>query len=347
MKDPVVEQLQRDVLAIATEDGRLPGTEPHARARQYLVDRLTEIGCVPFRGDAYELPYQGRGPCADQSFVNVIGVCPGDPEQRHLHDPLLIAAHYDSVIAAPCADDNAAAIAIALRVAERLIATPTHRDVLIALFDAEEPPHYHGETMGSMRFYEDQRDGVEFHAALVMDLVGHDVAAPVPIPGASMLVPSIPRLLFVMGSESHPALPDVVRHATDHADKLAVVTALNRYVGDVSDHFAFRINEVPFLFLSCGRWQHYHKPSDTPDKLNYHKMARIAGFLEHLTRGLDEVTTGRAREHDTTAFDIAMFKHALGRIGTPIAMKAAGLDTFETREDFDKIAARLMAGGLY
>ena len=65
----------------------------------------------------------------------------------------LIGAHYDSVIDAPCADDNAAAVAIALSAAGQLAGQTLNRDVVIALFDAEEPPYFHTESMGSTRFY--------------------------------------------------------------------------------------------------------------------------------------------------------------------------------------------------
>jgi len=259
---------------------------------------------------------------------------------------VLVGAHYDSVIDAPCADDNAAAVAIALKVGERLVESPTKRDVVIAIFDAEEPPYYLDESMGSVRFFHDQRDGVTFHCAIIMDLCGHDVPSPVDIPGASLLVPAIPRLLFVMGSESHPELPSVVRSASRGDGKLPVITALNEYVGDLSDHHVFRVNDVPYLFLSCGRWEYYHMPTDTPDKLNFRKMARIAAFIERSVRELDGVMTGTAKPHDTTEFDIEMFKRALGPIGTTIAMKAVGLRELRSREDFDAIAYGLMSTGL-
>ena len=91
---------------------------------------------------------------------------------------MLIGAHYDSVIAAPCADDNAAAVAIALRAATVLRSRPIERDVIIAIFDAEEPPYFLGESMGSVRFYEDQLLDKGIHAAIIMDMVGHDVVIP-------------------------------------------------------------------------------------------------------------------------------------------------------------------------
>jgi len=55
-----------------------------------------------------------------------------------------------------------------------------------------------------------------------------------------------------------------------------------------SDYDAFRNAGVPFLFLSAGRTPHYHQPSDLPDTLHYERMAATVGWLQHLTRLIDE-----------------------------------------------------------
>lgn len=95
-----VRQLRADVEAICFPRGRMVGSPGHRKARKVLCARLDEIGCVPYRGDSFELPYQRKG----QSFCNLIGVIPGSNPRLA---PLLVGAHYDSAIAAPCADDNA------------------------------------------------------------------------------------------------------------------------------------------------------------------------------------------------------------------------------------------------
>jgi len=41
---------------------------------------------------------------------------------------------------------------------------------------------------------------------------------------------------------------------------------------------------VPFVFLTCGRWAHYHTPQDTPDRLDYAKIAATARWLEVMVR---------------------------------------------------------------
>ena len=87
------------------------GTDGHKRAEKWVAQKLSEIGCEPYSGKSYALPYEREG----ISFTNFAGsiAC----KDRDL-PPILIGAHYDSVISAPCADDNGAAVAITLAVGE-------------------------------------------------------------------------------------------------------------------------------------------------------------------------------------------------------------------------------------
>ena len=68
--------------------------------------------------------------------------------------------------------------------------------------------------------------------------------------------------------------------------KLRIIPLLNSYVGDLSDHHIFRVNRKPYLLLTCGRWEHYHMPSDTVEKLNFDKIQDIADFLSILVESL-------------------------------------------------------------
>jgi hypothetical protein len=313
------------------------GTAGHERARRHLEARLRALGLMPYRGQTFALQYRAVG----QDFCNLIAVAPGsDP---HLA-PVLVGAHYDSVITAPCADDNAAAVAIALAAGVHFRKQPLARDVVIALFDAEEPGFFQTPAMGSIRFYEDQRRDSGFHAALIMDLVGHDV--PLPVPELERATPHFSQLLFLTGAESHPALPSIVRGC--RLPELPVVATLNRRVGDMSDHGVFRVHGVPYLFLTCGRWQHYHQPSDTPDRLNYDKMERTKNYLLALTRTLSEtalaLSVGRpGREEDTHLFEIALLGEALGEKGLQLLMSAVGLTHIQTSAHLDLLASRLQS----
>ena len=303
--------------AAGRPEGRRAGTPGHAEAAAYLVERLAAVGLEPYGGEAFALPY----PDGDGAFANVVGVVPG---RDRASPPVLIGAHYDTAGDLPGADDNAAAVAIALEAARRLVARPAERNVVIALFDAEEPPCFPTYLMGSTRFVEDQAVG-PFHAALIMDLVGHDV----PVPGLEDLV-------FVTGMETDPALEGVLLGQPTRPG-LRFATALNRYVGDMSDHHVFRLNRVPYLFLSCGRWPHYHAPSDTPEKLAYPKMAATVGLVDGIVRYVAASSLdGPWEGYDTTLTDVATLRAAAGGW-----LEAHGIP-LEGREDIDRIAWLLL-----
>ena len=339
---PLVSALRADVEAICLPKGRMVGSPGHRIVRELLSRRLREIGCEPWCGDRFELPYPEGG----QSFCNLIGVARGRNSQLA---PVVVGAHYDSVIAAPCADDNAAAVAIALAVGQRVAsAHPLERDLVVALFDAEEPPYFQTSDMGSCRFWEDQRDGRAIHAAVIMDLVGHDVS----IPAARSEVPaslaaSLAPLLFVTGTESHSALRGVFERAGT-ADGLRLVPTLNSYVGDMSDHGIFRENGVPYFFLSCGRWEHYHRDTDTPDRLNCEKMARIARQVLAFCAALDTAdlpSTGRERFSDTLELEIAQMRRAFGPLWESV-LRVGGVEAIRSRREMDRLVAALVSLGI-
>ena len=336
----LTESLRRDVENLATPAGRMVGSAGHEAARTYLLERLRQLGLPAYRGDLFDLPYR----VGTQAFHNLVALIPGS--RRELR-PILIGAHYDSVIAACCADDNAAAIAIALSAVEPLSAAALSHDVVVALFDAEEPPHFHSRGMGSTRFYEDQRLPIGFDSAIIMDLVGHDVSlGDLPIPRERAA-----DLLFVTGAESHPSMAAVLRSAAGEA-AIPIVATLNRYVGDMSDHHAFRLNNVPFFFLSCGHWEHYHQPTDTPDRLNYAKIGRIRDLLVDLVRRLDRrdgnVPVPAGYDVDPTACPDEIDDHTVG-LEIELLNKALGpalsamLGQFalrlQTRADLDRLVA--------
>ena len=321
--------LSEHVHTLATAEGRMIGTPGHDRARAYLVEQLAALDLrpVPSNADArgFEHPYRvglpGDGAAAlprplsrraGVTLTNLLGVAPG---RRPELAPIVLAAHYDTCGPLPGADDNAAAIAIALAVAARLRAEPGERDLIVALFDGEEPPCSFTPAMGSTYWYTRQRQ-TPVHCAIVLDLVGHDVE----LAGREDLV-------FVTGMESDPELV----FADLEVPGIRVHPVLNRYVGDLSDHHVFRTHERPFLFLSCGRWRHYHQRTDTPDRLNYAKMAAIVELTEALVRRTDAATlAGPFGAGDTLALELAAIRRHFGAAlgGGAKLLGRRGVDAF-------------------
>ena len=194
----------------------------------------------------------------------------------------MLAAHYDHYKGIPGADDNAAALSILIETCRLLHPWSGDHDLILCFFDLEEPPCFQTDIMGSVYFTEHcpmNLDTVD--CAIVLDLCGHDV----PIAGCE-------NGLFVLGAEySH----DLV-HAVQSTESSIISTYMfkNERVGDMSDHYGFRVAGRPFLFFSCGWWKHYHRSTDTFDRLNLTKMQGIAEWLVRLLHDLD----GRAVKID-------------------------------------------------
>jgi len=158
-------------------------------------------------------------------------------------------------------------------------------------------------------------------APSILDLVGHDVP-----------IPEFEDLLFITGMESHSALENVIK-STPENNKVRIVPTLNSYVGDMSDHHIFRVNDVPYLFLSCGRWEHYHMPTDTPEKLNYKKMGAIADYLVNLFVNCDGAEFAQGlTSYDSTPTEL----HYMNTVFAELLQKY-GIGELQSREDIDRV----------
>lgn len=340
----LIHGLTADTAALAMPEGRRVGQPGHEKALRYLTQRLAELEIAPWKGDrfalTYELPHPNTGRL--QKFTNLIAVIPG--KDRSL-PPILLGAHYDSVIDAPCADDNATSVALNLAIAEEFAEGELERDLIIALFDAEEPPHFCGETMGSVRFYRDHCEEIQFAGVIVSDLIGHDLKLSdlgIDIPGVDLLLPKVGKIVFVLGAESDAAFPRIVEEAAAETEGIRVFPTLSRYIGAPSDHMAFERGGQPTLFLSCVQGRYYHDERDTLDWINFKKLASITEFVAGCIRKIDESPGGETTERpDTVDFEVRMIRQAVGPL-LPLLMKRYGVAMPSTRQEMDALIRLLV-----
>jgi hypothetical protein len=229
--------------------GRVRGSAGSRLARDYILHELEaceNISCRTF----------------EKTGTTIIGTWnPGNHDEY-----ILLGAHYDTVPGTPGAGDNAAAVAIVLEIARYLGTMHEGKHgVLLAFFDCEEPPYFQRPTMGSTEFLEHDtiitKDKIQ--VALILDCLGH--------------WPRIPtenkKFIFATGAENARQLFDVVLNEITRA--LPLVPVQNDLVGDMSDHHVFNENDIPFLFFSAGRNEHYHAHTDTPENIE-HDYVRLA-----------------------------------------------------------------------
>ena len=118
----------------------------------------------------------------------------------------------------------------------------------------------------------------------------------------------------------------------------------NDVVGDMSDHHAFRLRDVPYLFLSCGRWAHYHQETDTADRLAWGKMAMIRDYVVSLAGEFAERQLALPPV-DTIETEIRYLKAALGPI-LPVVQRMLHMSSLRTRADLERLALGLQAMGV-
>lgn len=118
----------------------------------------------------------------------------------------------------------------------------------------------------------------------------------------------------------------------------------NDVVGDVSDHHAFRLRDVPYLFLTCGRWVHYHQGTDTPDRLAWDKMALIRDYVVSLAGAMADAALA-VPPVDTTAMEIRYLESALGPM-LAVVLTQLRMNALKTRADLQRLAVGLQALGV-
>jgi Zn-dependent M28 family amino/carboxypeptidase len=262
--------VKRLVEALCADDcaGRAPGTDGGRRARALVVEALRARGLAV---DEQPIPRIGG--------ANLLAALPGSTDRW-----VLVAAHYDHLGTHGGemyrgADDNAAAVAILVEVAGALARErPDGRGVLIAAFDSEEPPHFLSPAMGSMYFVHHPTVPLDrIDLMICMDLMGHALG-PVGLPA------EVRDTLFAFGAERSAGTAAHVDALARAVPGLIVRRADAETLPPLSDYAGFWDRAVPFLFLTNGRSAIYHTPDDTPDRLDYPKMAATARWLERLVR---------------------------------------------------------------
>jgi len=304
---------------------RLPGTPGGAAARDFLRSHLEGLGLEPAGEKGFDQPIPPIG------GTNLLARIPGRTD--HV---VLLAAHYDACgTDNPGADDNAAAVAIVLSVAEQLAMQELDRSVLIALFDAEEPPYFLSPAMGSQWFVDHPTVPIDaIDTMICLDLVGHAL-------GPEGLPDAVRESVFVLGAEKSTGTAALI-------DGLPRVTGIaarqidNYIIPAMSDYDAFMNAGVPFLFYTMGRSEHYHAATDTPNRLDYDKMS---AFGAHLT----DVVTALSNRPDMPKFvrdgfddsaTVATIRELLDALVpyTPAAEMAQPIvDSLEQRLDADGV----------
>ncbi|MBS0260713.1 MAG: M28 family peptidase [Planctomycetes bacterium] len=235
-------------------------------------------------GDAVEREWYDAGVAAPVSNLVVTrrGTCRPD-------EVIVLGAHYDTVSTTPGADDNASAVAVLIEVARLLQGRPFQRTVRFVAFACEEPPHFHTMTMGSQYHARQCRVRDEkILGMLCLEMVGYFSTAE----NSQQVPPAIPKLLrgviptrgdflAAVSNLSSWRLLRAFQTGFRKSSELPLFPiALPENISEIrlSDQSSFWDQGYPALMLtdtSFLRNPHYHEPTDTPETLDYPRMAQV------------------------------------------------------------------------
>jgi hypothetical protein len=263
-----------------------PSTGMEAAAA-YLVSEHRRMGLEPAgeSGTYYQrYPFTGRrgvaGAAPDRPVSyppNVVAVFRGSHPQLR-DEYVVLTAHFDHVgVGRPVdgdsvyngADDNASGTAALLEVAKAFSTLPERpaRSVIFLHVSGEE----HG-LIGS-RYYSDNPTVP----------IGRIVANI----NADMIARNAPDSIVVIG-KTYSTMGEVVERMGARHPELGLTVADDPWPQERffyrSDHFNFARLEIPSLFFFSGVHEDYHQPSDTVDRIDPDKAARVAKLIFYTTQ---------------------------------------------------------------
>lgn len=276
----IAEELKKDVAELAGKIGERNADKKWelASAADWLVEMLEQAGYA-VRRDGHEID----GVAVQNLIVEVKGGRTGN-------EVVIVGAHYDSARGSPGANDNAIGVAAVLALARRYKSATPERSLRFALFANEEAPYFQTDKMGSVLYAKgvaERREKVV--AMLSVESIGiySDSPGSQRFPkGVEGKYPTKGDFAAVVGNAASKRLVDIVAEGLDARGSLpARGAALPDSVPEAgwSDHWAFWKIGVPAVMITdtAGfRDPHYHKASDTPERLDYERAARLVVGLE-------------------------------------------------------------------
>jgi hypothetical protein len=287
--DALAAELRRDVDYLATTLGERNVShcpQQLAQAADYLA--------AEFRRAGYEV---------DRQVYTVEGVACANlaAEIRGVSRPaeiVVVGAHYDSVVGTPGANDNASGVAAVLALARRLATSRPGRTLRFAAFANEEPPYFQTDQMGSRVYARRCRERNErIVAMLSLETIGcysDEPGSQQYPPPFNLFYPSTGDFIAAVGNYRSATL---VREVVEHFRRYepfpcegAAIPSLVAAVG-FSDHWSFWQEGYPALMVTdtaMFRYPHYHEPSDTVDKVDFDRTARVVRGLGRAVAWLAE-----------------------------------------------------------
>jgi Zn-dependent M28 family amino/carboxypeptidase len=255
--------------------------------KEYIVSRLKAFGYIP---SLQTYTYSGR------KYSNVIASIRG---AKLPDETVIIGAHYDTVFGTPGADDNASAVATLLEIARALKGFSLDRTLKLIFFVIEEPPVFRSEHMGSYVYAKEAKARNENIKSMIsLEMLGYysneKDGQTFPFPMMSLIYPSTPNFIAVVGNLSSRNLVRKVKNSLRTGSRIPVetLTAFSFVPGvDFSDHRSFWKMGYPAIMITDTafyRNPNYHTEADTIDTLDFDNMSDLLRGLIQAAKDLTD-----------------------------------------------------------
>lgn len=222
---------------------------------------------------------------------NLVAELPGTTRRDEI---VVIGAHYDTVPGCPGANDNGTGVVALLSLAKAFAGDPQERTVRFVAFVNEEPPYFHTEQMGSLVYAKRcQSRREKIVSMLALETIGYfsDEAGSQEVPeGLEGAFPDRGDFLVFVGNNDSRFLADSARTAFRMGSGLpAIGGGFPEEIPGIawSDHWSFWQAGYPGVMVTDTapyRYPHYHKATDTPDKIDFEKLTRAVEGIESVIR---------------------------------------------------------------
>ena len=246
---------------IVAEGPHPPGSAAQKCVGVYLITQLKSYG-LPVRTQSFTT----ATPTGPVEMVNIWGTLKGSTDEV-----IILASHYDSkyfpAIRFVGANDGAASSGLVLELA-RLLArdNPVDHTLWFVFFDGEEAIGEWTDSdslYGSRHFVSElkkNRQVGRIKAMILLDLVGGK------------------QLRLLQDTNSTPQLNRLVWAIAEELGHNAIFSR-NGWTSAVDDHIPFKKEGVPVLDLIDLNYAHWHRPSDTLDKLSPENLEIVGNVV--------------------------------------------------------------------
>ena len=280
--------LKHHIETIAAREHNLRRYDELEKAARYIEATLASYGYSVGRQEFF----------FDDNAVRNIDVV--IEPRADISDPevIVVGAHYDSVVGSPGANDNGSGVAAVIELARLLRdrAGTGSKRIRLVLFVNEEPPYFRTEDMGSLHYARALAERKERVVAMYsLETIGFYSNAPgsqrYPAPFSLIFPDRGDFVAFVSTPYARALVWETIRSFRSHTPFPSIGGVAPDIVPgiDWSDHWSFEQFGFPAMMVTDTapfRYPHYHQASDTPDKVDTEKLARVVKGIERVIRDL-------------------------------------------------------------